>query len=120
MSNAPFDPRAIRAITVARRALIIQRVLVEEWTSAKAAATFGVSERQVEDWVADYRRRGMASLRRDGGKAITGRLAQLRVLRPVCEAALGMARGLRRILEPQPPVRPLPLRRSNEDRLGGE
>jgi hypothetical protein len=108
------------AITVAGRALIIQSVLVEEWTSAEAAATFGVSERQVEKWVADYRRRGMASLHRAGGGRITGKLAQLEVLRPVREAGISMAGALRRIFEPQPFVRPSSLRRSNDDRVGGE
>ena len=117
MSNASFGHHAI---TLARRALIIQRVLVEEWTSAKAAATFGVSERQVEKWVADYRRRGMASLRHAGGGRITGKLAQVKVLQPVREIGISMADAVRRIFEPQPFVRPLPSRRSNDDRIGGE
>ena len=63
MSKASLGPPAI---TVPRRALIIQRVLVDGWTSAEVAATFDVSERQVDAWVADYRRLGMASLRQAG------------------------------------------------------
>ena len=59
-----------RSITVARRALIVQRVLVDGWTSARAAAAFDVSERLVDAWVADYRRRGMTSLRRVPGKTV--------------------------------------------------
>src|SRR5215470_7197362 len=117
MSNASIGHHAI---TVARRALIIQRVLVEEWTSAKAAATFGVSERQVEKWVADYRWRGMASLRHAGGGRITGKLAQVKVLQPVREIGISMAGALRRIFEPQPCVRPASLRHSKHDRIGGE
>ena len=49
---------------VATRALIVQRVLVDGWSAAEAAAVFRVEERQVARWVAAYRRRGMASLRR--------------------------------------------------------
>jgi hypothetical protein len=54
-----------RSITVARRAQLIQRVLVDGWSPAQVAKSCGVEERQVARWVADYRRRGMASLRAD-------------------------------------------------------
>jgi transposase-like protein len=54
-----------RTLTVAQRAQIIQRVLVDDWSPAQAAKSSGVEERQVARWVADYRRRGMASLRAD-------------------------------------------------------
>ena len=49
--------------TAAQRAGIIQRVLVDGWSTAQAAKACGLEERQVARWVADYRRRGMASLR---------------------------------------------------------
>jgi transposase-like protein len=112
MSEAPFRSPAI---TVPRRALIIQRVLVDGWTSAKVAATFDVSERQVDAWVADYRRHGMTSLRRGAGGPLTAKIS-----RPVREASLRIANGLRRLLADDPPPRPLLLRRSEDDRIGGK
>ena len=45
------------------RGAVIQRVLVEGWSPGRAAAACGVSVRQVNRWVARYRRYGMASLR---------------------------------------------------------
>lgn len=50
---------------MARRAQIIQRVLVDDWSPAEVAKSCGIEERQVTRWVADYRRHGMASLRVD-------------------------------------------------------
>lgn len=58
------SPRA-RDLSAAERGQMIQRVLVDGWTAAQAAAAFGVAERQVNRWVAAYRRDGMASLRDD-------------------------------------------------------
>ena len=54
-----------RGIAAVRRGQIIQRILVDGWSPAEAAAFFGVEERQVVQWVAAYRRDGMASLRGD-------------------------------------------------------
>ena len=117
MSKAPFgSPK----ITAPRRALIIQRVLVDGWTSAKVAAAFDVPERQVDAWVADYRRHGMASLRQGAGGPLTAKIMRLSVSRPVREAALRMAIGLRRLLAGEPPPQPLLPRRSKEDHIGGE
>ncbi|MGE5269216.1 MAG: helix-turn-helix domain-containing protein [Thiohalocapsa sp.] len=75
-------------LPAATRGRIVQRVLVDGWTPAQAAAAFGVGERSVVRWVAAYRRRGMASLRdaeADGG--LSGclrrlRLAALRLVAP--------------------------------------
>ncbi|HEX5452244.1 MAG TPA: helix-turn-helix domain-containing protein [Stellaceae bacterium] len=53
-------------ISPARRGQIVQRVLVEGWSPARAGAAFGIAERQVHRWVAAYRRFGMASLRGEG------------------------------------------------------
>jgi transposase len=50
----------------ATRGQIVQRVLVDGWSTAQAAASFGIGERQVVRWVAAYRRHGMASLRDEG------------------------------------------------------
>jgi hypothetical protein len=52
-------------IAAAQRGLIIQLILVDGWSPAQAAAFFDVRERHVVRWVAAYRRRGMASLRRE-------------------------------------------------------
>src|SRR3954462_6452529 len=54
-----------RSISVTQRAQITQRILVDGWTPAQAARFYGVEERRIARWVADYRRRGMASLRTD-------------------------------------------------------
>jgi hypothetical protein len=56
-------------VAAARRGLIVQRVLVDGWSPAQAAAAFDVGERQVARWVAHYRRRGMASLSDDAAAA---------------------------------------------------
>jgi hypothetical protein len=52
-------------IAAGQRGLIIQRVLVDGWSPAQAAAAFGAGERQVVRWVAAYRKEGMASLHRE-------------------------------------------------------
>jgi hypothetical protein len=54
-----------RGIAAAERGRIIQRILVDGWSTAEAAAALGLREREVARWVADYRRRGMASLHQD-------------------------------------------------------
>ena len=51
-----------QTVTIAQKAQIIQRILVDGWTTSKAAATLDLPERLVDHWVADYRRHGMASL----------------------------------------------------------
>jgi transposase-like protein len=117
MSKASLGPPAI---TVPRRALIIQRVLVDGWTSAEVAATFDVSEHQVDAWVADYRRLGMASLRHAAGGPLTAKIMRLTGSRPVRAAALRMANGLRRLVAGEPPPQPLVLRRSKDDRTGSQ
>jgi|SRR5262249_7478116 transposase-like protein len=52
-----------RTISMMQRAQIIQRVLVDGWSPAQLAQACGIEERQIARWVAEYRRRGMASLR---------------------------------------------------------
>lgn len=82
-------------IAPARRGQIIQRVLVDGWSAAQAAAAFGVSERRVVRWVAAYRRLGMASLR-DGTmaeRAAGGRLLWLRAWLARLTAAVRRAFG---------------------------
>ena len=59
------NPATNGPITAAQRAQLIQRVLVDGWSPAQVAKSCGFEERQIARWVADYRRRGMASLRAD-------------------------------------------------------
>jgi hypothetical protein len=103
-------------IPVARRALIIQRVLVDGWTSAEAAGVFGISERQVDIWVAEFRRCGMRSLRRTASKTLPAEIVDLAISRPVRELASRIASGLRRLFPRDPVPQPLPLQRSYDDR----
>ena len=112
-------PNQSRAITTARRALIVQRVLVDGWSSAEGATAVGVSERLVDVWVTDYRRRGMTSLRRPVGESLAGAFVQRTIWQPVRALASQIATGLRRFfLRDRVPER-LPLGRLNED-IGGE
>ena len=116
--NKAYPPH--RTMTVARRALVVQRVLVDEWSSAEAAAAFGVSERQVDVWVADFRRSGMTSLRRAPGKTVAVEILHLAIGRPIRGAARVIANGLRRLFVHERLPQPLPLRRLNDDRCGRE
>ncbi|MBV8890013.1 MAG: helix-turn-helix domain-containing protein [Alphaproteobacteria bacterium] len=54
-----------RALSVAQRGQVIQRVLVDGWSAAETAAAFRIEESRVEAWLADYRGKGMASLHRE-------------------------------------------------------
>ena len=108
-----------RVITRARRALIVQRVLVDGWSSAEAAAAFGVSQRLVDVWVADYRRHGMASLRRPAGESLVGEFVRLTMSQPVRGVASRIASRLRRFVRNDRIPERLPLRRLNDD-FGGE
>jgi|SRR5271163_477584 len=117
MNNA-YAPH--RTMTAARRALIVQRVLVDGWTSAEVAAAFGVSERQVDVWVADFRRSGMTSLRRAPGKTFAVEILRLAIGRPIRGAARRITNSLRRLFVHERFPQPLPLRRLNDDRRGSE
>ena len=108
MKNAELHRRTI---SVAQRGQIVQRVLVDGWTSVEVAAAFGVPRRIVEVWVNDFRRHGMASLRQDPARTITAEMIRFTVWRPV----RAMWRKLRGSLAPEPLVQPLPLRHSNKD-----
>jgi transposase-like protein len=106
-------------MTMARRALIVQRVLVDGWTSAKAASVFGVSRRLVDVWVADYRRHGMASLRRSAGETLASEIVQLTISQPIQGFAGRIAAAIRRLFVRNRAHELLRLRRSHEE-LGGE
>ena len=100
-----------RAIGVARRGQIIQRILVDGWTVGEAASVFEVGERQVARWVAAYRRDGMASLR-DGLPGASGHASRLARLWTMLVHNLTGARERLRRPEPATCVE---LRRRGED-----
>ena len=104
-----------RTISVAQRGQIVQRVLVDGWTSVEAAAAFGVEKRIVEGWVTDFRRHGMASLRQDPGRTIAAEMIRFVVWRPMRAMWRKLGSALYGSLAPEPLVQPLPLRHSNKD-----
>jgi hypothetical protein len=104
-----------RTISVAQRGQIVQRVLVDGWTSIEVAAAFGVPRRIVEVWVNDFRRHGMASLRQDCGRTIAAEMVRSTVCRPVLAMWRKLLIGLHGSIAPEPLVQPLPLRHSNKD-----
>jgi transposase-like protein len=120
MNNAYAQRSQHRAMTVARRALIVQHVLVDGWTSAEVAAVFGVSKRQVDVWVAEFRRSGMTSLRRVPGKTLGAEIFRLAIGQPIRGAARRITNCLRRLFVHERLPQPLPLRHSNDDRRGRE
>jgi Helix-turn-helix domain len=104
-----------RTISVAQRGQIVQRVIVDGWTSVEVAAAFGVPKRVVEVWVTEFRRHGMASLRQDPGRTIAAEVIRFTVWRPVRAMWRKLWIGLRGSVAPEPLVQPLPLRHSNKD-----
>jgi hypothetical protein len=97
----------------AKRGHVVQRVIVDGWTIGEAARAAGLDERTVARWVADYRRRGMASLREDRSRR---RLRQrlilfLQALRRGVAHRRGAAAAT-----PSDGASPRPLRRSRDDR----
>jgi hypothetical protein len=104
-----------RGIAAARRGQIIQRVLVDGWSTAQTASAFELPERRVARWVADYRRHGMASLREDEAPE---RLYQ-RWLRRIYTAVSRGIGGLRRGFGLVEPASCVVLRRTGDERGGG-
>jgi transposase-like protein len=101
-------------ISAARRGQIVQRVIVDGWTTARTAEAFELPQRLVEIWVTDYRRRGMASLRESPRRGIAG----LMMLRLVCPMA-ALSRWLRDRLAPPRRVPPAAMPGDHDDRRGG-
>jgi transposase-like protein len=112
MKNTELRPRTI---SVAQRGQIVQRVVVDGWTSVEVAAAFGVPRRIVEIWVTDFRRHGMASLRQDPGRSLAAEMIRSTVWRPVRATWRKLSTGLLGSFTPEPLVQPLPLRHSNRD-----
>jgi hypothetical protein len=107
------------ALTPAQRGQIVQRVMVDGWTSADAAAAVGLPERLVDAWVADYRRDGMASLRHVPRKTVAAEILRLWLGRPVHVVSRLISNGRRRLFARQQPTSPASLDRLNDDRRGG-
>src|SRR5271169_454116 len=107
------------ALTPAQRGHIVQRILVDGWTSAEAGAAVGVPERLVDAWVADYRRHGMASLRHVPRKTVAAEILRLWVGRPVRGVSRAISTGLRQLFTGEHPASPSPLDRLNDDHRGG-
>jgi hypothetical protein len=112
MKNPPLRRRTI---TIAQRGQIIQRVIVDGWTSAAVAASFGVPKRLVDVWVADFRLHGMASLRRESGTTIAAEMVWLTMSRLMRAFLRKISTGLRRLVAIDPLAQPLSLQRSNKD-----
>lgn len=106
-------------LTPARRGRIVQCVIVDGWTSAEAAAAFGLRERVVAAWVADYRRYGMASLRDTPRTTVAAELVRLRLLRPLRLVVRGVSGVVYWLVAHQRPLAPSQLHRSQNDRRGG-
>jgi Helix-turn-helix domain len=101
-----------RGIAAAQRGQIIQRVLVDGWSTAQAAAVFGLQERRIARWVADYRRHGMASLRQDDAPE----RVYLRWLQRICTAVARCYGGMRRGFGLVEPADCVVLRRTGDKR----
>ncbi len=106
-------------LSPAQRGQIVQRILVDGWTVADAAAAAGVPERLVAAWVSDYRRHGMASLRHR-----RGRTAPPNTSTGNCCGRFDWFSGAPHTasagcLRPSRAVSPSPIRRSQDDRRGG-
>jgi transposase-like protein len=105
-----------RAITKLQQGQIVQRVLVDGWSPAEAAAAFGLEARLVKTWVADYRRRGMASLHRPPSRSLATELFRRKLAWPLAAGLRRVAGALRRLFVREPVAPPSPLRRGREDR----
>jgi Helix-turn-helix domain len=106
-------------LTPAQRGQIVQRVIVDGWTSAEAAAAAGLPERLVDAWVAGYRREGMASLRHVPRKTVAAEIFRLWLGRPVRALSRTVSTGLRQLVAHERPASPAPLDRLNDDRRDG-
>src|SRR5689334_6760741 len=104
-----------RSITPAQRGQAVQRILVEGWSTAEAALHLGVSEGLVDAWVVDFRRNGMASLRRERGGTLAAQIMHLAFSRPVQAMLEKISNRPCPSFPLEPLVQPLPVRRSDKD-----
>jgi hypothetical protein len=108
--------RKTRTITKVQQGQIIQRVLVDGWSPAEAAAAFDLEARLVKTWVADYRRHGMASLYRPPSRWLATEIFRRKLAWPLAAGLRRVAGALRRVFVREPVAPPSPLRRGREDR----
>jgi transposase-like protein len=107
------------AITAARRGQIVQRVIVDGWTIARTAAAFDIPPRLVKIWIADYRRHGMASLRRVPRGTVAAEIVVLRLFRPLAALLRQPLRIWQRLFAPPRRAIPAPVLGARDDRRGG-
>jgi transposase-like protein len=107
------------AISATRRGQIVQRVIVDGWTIARAAAAFDTPPRLVQIWVAAYRRHGMASLRRAPRRTVAAERLELWLLRPMATIWRRIASGSRRLFVPSRQTPPASMRAFKDDHRGG-
>jgi transposase-like protein len=105
-------------ITPVQKGQIIQRVLVDRWSIAAAAAAFNIEKRFVAAWVADYRRHGMASLRNTPSRSLTAEIFRLRLAQPLALAWRRLAGSVRRVFVCEPAAQSSPPRHLHDDRRG--
>jgi transposase-like protein len=110
--------RKRRVIGPAQRGQIIQRIIVDGWSTAAAAAAFHVSQRLVEAWLADYRRHGMKSLRHTPRKTVAAEIIRLKIAEPLLAAVHLVAAALHPLRMREARIQPMPLRRSRDERRG--
>jgi leucine-zipper of insertion element IS481 len=108
-----------RTLTAAQRGAIVQRVIVDGWTPAEAAAAAGLPERLVADWVADFRRRGMVSLRSRPSKTAAISSFGQPLAHPSRVIWRRLMSALRWLFALEPRVPTSPIRHSRDDRRGG-
>ncbi len=117
--NMKKNPAEAAARTPAQRGQIIQRVIVDDWTCAEAAAAAGLPEQLVDAWVSAFRQHGMASLRHAARNPVAGALVHLRLRKPARSVWAVLSSGLGRWFLPNRSTEPASLRRSQDDRRGG-
>ena len=105
-----------RPITKVQQGQIIQRVLVDGWSPAEAAAVFGLEVRLVKTWVADYRRHGLASLHRPPSGSLATEIFRRRLAWPLAASLHRMRGALRRVFVRDPVAAPSLLRQDHDDR----
>jgi helix-turn-helix protein len=108
-----------RSLTAAQRGQIVQRVIVDGWTIADAAAAARLSERIVAAWVNDFRQHGMASLRQRPGKIVAAGYLRHRFARYLRLVFRGAGLGVRWLFAIERPAPPSSIRQSRDDRRGG-
>lgn len=108
-----------RILTAAQRGQIVQRVLVDGWTIADAAAAARVPERIVAAWVNDFSQHGMASLRQRSGKVVAADYLNHRFTRSFRLAFRGIGMGVRWLFAFERPAATSSIRQSRDDRRGG-